>query len=105
MKNQSNHYKNKRYKREKFIKRRLYGDGKIIDSFIVNKGHRDGLEKHCVTDTGLIIVFNLESGKLVTKLIARPKQLKRLYESVDRKAPKWLLDLAYWHNTLHYNEV
>lgn len=105
MANQSNHYKYKRYKRENFIKRRLYGNGKVIDSFIVDRGHKDGLEKHCVTDTGLIIIFNLKSQKLVTKLIARPKQIKRLYQSVNRKAPRWLLDLAYWHSTLNYNEI
>lgn len=105
MGNQTNHYKNKRYKRENFIGKYLYGDGKIIDSFIVDRYHKDGLEKHCVTDTGLIIIYNLESQKLVTKLIARPKQVKRLYQSVGKKAPRWLLDLCYWHSILNYNEV
>lgn len=105
MGNQSNHYKNKRYKREKFINKYLYGDGNVIDSFVVDKGHKDGLERHDVTDTGLIIVYNLNSKKLVTKLIARPKQIKRYYQDTGRKPPKWLLDLCYWHNTLHYNEI
>lgn len=105
MGNQSNHYKNKRYKREKFIEKRLYGNGKVIDSFIVDRGHKDGPEKHCITDTGLIIVYNALSQKLVTKLIARPQQIKRYYKDVGRKAPRWLLDLANWHNTLHYNEI
>lgn len=103
MVNQSNHYKNKRYKREKFIHKYLCGDGKIIDSFIVDRGHKDGLEKHCVTNTGLIIVFNLESQKLVTKLIARPNQIKRLYLGAGKEAPRWLLDLCYWHQSLNYN--
>jgi hypothetical protein len=105
MENQSNHYKNKRYRREKFINKYLYGDGNVIDSFVVDKGHKDGLERHDVTDTGLIIVYNLKSKKLVTKLIARPKQIKRYYQDTGRKPPKWLLDLCYWHNTLHYNEI
>ena len=105
MGNQSNHYRNKRYKREKFINKYLYGDGNVIDSFVVDKGHKDGLERHDVTDTGLIIVYNLNSKKLVTKLIARPKQIKRYYQDTGRKPPKWLLDLCYWHNTLHYNEI
>lgn len=43
MANQTNHYKYKRYKREKFINKHLYGDGKVIDSFIVDRGHKDGL--------------------------------------------------------------
>ena len=102
---QTNHYKNKRYKREKFINRHLNGDGKVIDSFIVDKGHKDGLERHDITDTGLIIVYNLESQKLVTKLIARPQQIKRYYSDTGREPPRWLLDLCYWHNSLNYNNV
>ena len=53
----SNHYKKQRYKREKFINKCCNGDGKIIDEFIVDKGHKDGLERHCVTDTGIIIIY------------------------------------------------
>lgn len=104
MGNQSNHYKNKRYKREKFISRCLCGDGKVIDSFIVNKGHRDGLERHCVTDTGLIIIYNVNSGKLVTKLIARSNQIKKLYYGTDKEPPPSLLRLAEWHESMRYNK-
>lgn len=105
MGNQTNHYKNKRYKREKFINKHLCGDGNVIDSFVVDKGHKDGLEKHCITDTGLIIVYNLKSQKLVTKLIARENHVKRYYQNVNKKPPKWLLDLCRWHNSLNYNRV
>ncbi len=105
MGNQTNHYKNQRYKREKFINEHLCGDGNIIDSFIVDKGHKNGLEKHCITDTGLIIVYNLGSGKLVTKLIARKNQVMRYYKDVDKYPPRWLLDLCDWHNSLNYNRV
>lgn len=34
---------------------------------------------------------------LITKYIARPNQIKRLYESNNKKAPNWLLKLAYEH--------
>ena len=105
MGNQTNHYRNKRYKRENFINKHLCGDGNVIDSFIVDKGHKDGLEKHCITDTGLIIVYNLESQKLVTKLIARPQQIKRYYKDDDKTPPRWLLELCEWHNSLNYNRV
>ena len=105
MENQTNHYKNQRYKREKIINECLCGDGNVIDSFIVDRQHKDGKETHCVTDTGLIIVYNLESKKLVTKLIARPNQLKKLYRSVGKRAPKWLLDLAQLHKILDYNHI
>lgn len=36
--NQTNHYKRKRYKREKLIKKYLGGDGNVVDSFVVDKG-------------------------------------------------------------------
>ena len=104
MGNQSNHYKHKRYRREKFINKYLYGDGNVIDSFVIDKGHKDGLERHDITDTGLIIVYNLESGKLVTKLIARSNQIKRYYYDVDKEPPPSLLRLAEWHESMRYNK-
>ena len=75
------HYKYRRYKRDKFIKEHLVdGDGYMVDGFIVDKGHRRGAEVHSITSNGVIIVHNLASGKLVTKLLARPQQIKRYYE-------------------------
>lgn len=107
MKNQmkmvSKHYKDKRYKREKIIKKYLNGDGKVIDSFIIDKGHKNGLERHDITENGVILIYNVTSGKLVSKLIARPHQIKRYYTDSDRKPPQWLLDLCLWHQSLNYN--
>lgn len=97
------HYQNDRNKRERIIRNRINGDGDVIDSFIVDKGHKDGLEIHNITNTGLIIIYNKESGKLITKLIARPAQIKRYYSESNRKPPKWLLDLAQWHYIMGYN--
>ena len=103
MGNQTNHYKNKRYKREKFISKHLNGDGKIIDSFIVDKGHKNGLERHCITDTGLIIIYNARTNFLITKLIARSNQIRRYYYGTDREPPQSLIRLAEWHESLGYN--
>lgn len=73
----SYHYKTQRSERENFIEEHL-GEGHIIDGFIVDKGHPKGAEVHSITDNGIIIVHNLLSGKLVTKLLARPHQIKRI---------------------------
>lgn len=99
----SNHYARSRHRREKFISRHINGDGNIIDEFIVDRKHKDGKEIHKVTDTGLIIVYNYNTGKLVTKLIARPNQIKRYYKDVDKEPPVWLIALAQWHVDLNYN--
>lgn len=99
----SKHYATKRYKREQFIKKVLKGDGNIIDSFEIDRGHKDGVEIHSITDKGLIIIHNKESGKLITKLIARPMQIKRYYIHEGRYPPKWLIKIAIEHTRKHYN--
>ena len=100
----SNHYKKQRYKRERFINKCCNGDGKVVDEFVVDKGHRNGLERHCITDTGIIIIYNAASGKLISKLIARPNQIKRYYYDTDKKPPPSLLRLAEWHESMGYNK-
>lgn len=105
---QTNHYKKKRYKREKFIKKYCNGDGIIVDGFIVDKGHPNGIEVHSITENGIIIVHNYLSGKLVTKLLARPHQIMRYYEATGREYPpelEHILKLARIHNILGYNEI
>jgi len=106
MENQTNHYKYKRYRREKFINEHIGNDGFIIDGFIVDKGHPNGVEVHSITDNAIIIVHNYRTGKLVTKLLARPQQIKRYYESTGRKHPSEyddILRLALQHQILGYN--
>lgn len=102
------HYQRERCRREKFIEKYLGGDGYIIDGFIVDNNHPNGLEVHSLTDNGIIIIHNLLSGNLISKLIARPNQIKRYYESTGREPPKEyerILELAKWHQSLGYNHV
>lgn len=99
------HYDNSRYYREMFIYNYLGGNGKIIDSFIVDKGHKDGKELHCVTDHGLIIVYNVHSRKLVTKLIARPQQVKRYYIHTKKEPPEELIKLCREHQKKGFNNL
>ena len=98
------HYKTARRRRHDFISSNI-GAGNIIDEFVVDRGHRNGEEIHSVTDTGLIIVKNKMTNKIITELVARPEQLRRLYHSEGREPPKSLLRLAYQHNASKYNEA
>ena len=103
----SKHYLNRRRKREKFIEKHL-GKGYIVDGFIVDREHPNGAEVHSITDNGIIIIHNLLSGKLVTKLLARPQQIKRYYEHTQREPPEEyekILELARLHKFLGYNEI
>lgn len=101
----SKHYDKQRYKRQKLIDRYINGDGNVIDSFVIDKGHKNGVEIHSITDTGLIIVHNKDTGKLITKLIARPEQIKRYYKNSNKQLPNNLLKLAEWHKSLGYNNI
>lgn len=99
------HYDMDRYYREMFIYNYLGGDGRVIDSFVVDKGHRNGLERHCITDHGLIVVYNVNSGKMVTKLIARPQQVKRYYANTNKRPPENVLRLCREHQMMGFNNL
>ena len=101
----SKHYQSQRNEREKFINEYLGGDGKVIDSFIIDKGHKNGLERHNITDNGIIIIYNLRTNKLISKLIARENQIKRYYYKSGREPPSYLIDLARQHESLGYNHI
>lgn len=94
----SRHYEHDRRDREKMIRR--IGEGNIIKLTVIDKGR--GPELHKLSDTGIITIINYRTGKLITKLIARPGQIKRYYES-ENKIPAGLLDLAYEHRLLALN--
>lgn len=97
----SNHYTDTRKQRENIINN--IGIGNIIASFIIDRHHPNGPEIHKITSTGIIIIYNLYTGKMVTKLIARPNQIKRYYE--EGKAPQYLLELAAEHQAKGYNKM
>lgn len=58
----SEHYNQDRDWREYLIST-VIGEGNIVDSFVVDKGHRNGPEIHSVTDTGIIIIYNKKIRK------------------------------------------
>lgn len=67
-----------------------------------------GKEIHEITDNGLIIIRNLKSGKICTKLIARERQIRRYYDSTNREPPpeyKDILKLVRKHQELEYYKI
>lgn len=97
----SRHYSEDREAREAII--RQIGMGEVVASFRVDRGHRNGAEIHKITSTGIIVIYNERTGKMVTKLIARVGQIRRYYKNGN--APKELIKKAV-DNTVknHYNE-
>lgn len=98
----SKHYTRDRQQREAIINQ--IGIGNVIKEVVVDRGHRNGLEVHKITDTALILVYNQRTGILVTKLIARPAQILRYY-SDDELKPRAVVKLARKHVEMGWNEI
>ncbi len=74
---------------------RLRESGHFVRQCLVDTGHRAGCEVHVLTSTGIVLVFNAHSCKLVTVLVARPAQVARYYEPFGEDVPDWLMTRAY----------
>jgi|LGOV01.1.fsa_nt_gb hypothetical protein len=92
-------HSNNNYKRYEVYKYILSTN--FIDCFIVDKGHINGLEVHCINEYGLIYVYNKDSKKLITILNPRPMQVKRYYIALSltiNKNIKRLIQVAHSRN-------
>lgn len=69
--------------------------------FVVDKGHRNGKEIHVITENGIINIYNYNSKKYITGLIARPSQLIRYGVEI----PEEIINKARFHTYMHYNEI
>lgn len=98
------HYNFGRSNREQLIKN-VIGVGNVIQSFEVDKGHQNGLEIHQITNTGIILIYNRKSRKLITKLIARPEQIARYFCDCDFAVPYYVLQIAMEHEQMGYNRI
>lgn len=79
-----------RQRRLEFIRKNI-GYGQTLAEFIV--------------DTGITVISNLKTGKLITALISRPKQIERLYTANNMIIPKGLLEIAKHHEEKGWNEI
>ena len=103
---QSIHYKasEAQRKREKNIQEELHGNGQTVKSFVIDKGHKNGKEIHTITDHGVILIQNKKTGMLITKLIAKPSQIRKYYAMLDMDAPEWLLKIAKRNRSRNLNK-
>lgn len=90
----SKHYREDRERREAVIQE--IGLGTVIKTVTIDRGHEKGPEDHEITSTGIILVYNHRTRKMVTKLIARPAQLRRYYNE-NEIIPENLLAITREH--------
>lgn len=98
------HYNNDKEVRRNTIEKYI-GYGNDIFSAELDRGHKNGSEIHVVTDTAIIKIYNARTKKHVTDLIARPGQIKRVYNAKGQYAPRWLLEIAFENQNRGFNIV
>lgn len=91
----SAHYEFDRKNRENLIKQ--IGYGKIIKRTFINNFF------YTISTTGIITVMDKTTYKVITRLIARPVQIRKYYG--DQKPPYFLIQKAKQHTALGYNYV
>ena len=76
---------------------------KLVDGFIaiIDKHHINGVEIHALYSDGSIRIFNYRTKKLITILIARPNQAKRLNPEVQ--LPEEIYNICYRNMKNKYN--
>lgn len=52
-------------------------NGKVIDAYEVNTGHENGNEIHIVYNNGVVKIYNKNSRKYITAIVAREPQMER----------------------------
>ena len=68
----------KRSKRLQVAERLIIEESaKVVKIAIVNKGHKNGNEIHLVYNNGVVKVYNENTRKFITVLIARVPQIER----------------------------
>ena len=68
----------KRSKRLQVAERLIYEEhAKVVKIAVVDKGHANGEEIHIIYNNGVIKVYNANTRKFITVLIARVPQVER----------------------------
>ena len=61
---------------------------KVVKIAIVNKGHANGNEIHLVYNNGIVKIYNANTRRFITVLIARVPQIERYKVKITRTMKK-----------------
>lgn len=78
-----------RSKRLQIAERLIYEErAKVLKIAVVNKGHANGAEIHVVFNNGIVKIYNANTRKFITVLIARVPQIERYNVKVTKAMKK-----------------
>ena len=74
MKN-TKHFSNDMFNRQRIINEEIGGEGNVVLTNVIDRGHRNGPERFELTDNGIIFVYNDWTDRRITILFPRIGQL------------------------------
>lgn len=74
----------------------------LIGYYVIDTGHENGLEVHALYNNGIIKIYNFNTSKFITVLIARMGQVKR-YPNIE--ITKTMRRKIKSHIEQGYNEI
>ena len=94
----------KRSKRLQIAERLIIEESaKVLKIAVVNKGHKNGNEVHIVFNNGIVKIYNANTRKFVTVLIARVPQIERYKVKITRTMRKKInLHIAKGYNHIEF---
>ena len=76
---------------------------KVVKIAVVNKGHKNGNEIHIVYNNGVVKIYNANSRKFITVLIARVPQIERYKVKITRTMRKKIsLHIINGYNNIEF---
>ena len=86
----SKHYQRDRQYRENNIKEFLGDEGKVVFSTIMYNDKKQKDYRYEITDKAVLIVKAIDADFIITKMLARPSRIKRVWAD----APKEVIEIA-----------
>ena len=86
----SKHYQRDRQFRENNIKEFLGDEGKVVFSTIMYNDKKQKDYRYEITDKAVLIVKATDADFIITKMLARPSRIKRIWAA----APKEVMEIA-----------
>ena len=91
-----------RSKRLQVAERLIFEESaKVLKIAVVNKGHRNGNEIHLVYNNGIVKIYNANTRRFITVLIARVPQIERYKIKVTKTMRKKIVS----HIKQGYNNI
>lgn len=78
-------------------------NAKVCKIAVVNKGHENGNEVHIIYNNGIVKIYNANTHKFITVLIARIAQIERYEVKVTKTMRKKIKEhIAQGYNNIEF---